>query len=289
MAQEKVDGLRACGAHVTVVAPVVAGVAYRASVISSPRASSARRSLAIAATPTEVNRRGLRRRRASAGSSATSPTSPTLLVHPAGDPPARPDHRRRLDRRRVAGARAAAARPLRGAGRLEHARARGRAARIRPWVKQNLAHVRGAPRLLPRARRGGARMSVALVGAGPGRSGADHGPRPCARSRVRGPDLRPARLARSSSPRRRGRAADLARRHRPGRRQRAARRARPARAPRRAPQGRRPVRVRPRRGGGARARPRRRCRSSSCPACLRSPPFPSRRASRSLTAASRRR
>ena len=49
-----------------------------------------------------------------------------------------------------------------------------------------------------------------------------------------------------------------------------------ARAPRRAAQGRRPVRLRPRRGGGARARRAPACRSSSCPACRRSPRCPSR-------------
>ena len=57
----------------------------------------------------------------------------------------------------------------------------------------------------------------------------------------------------------------------------------------RPPQGRRPVRVRPRRRGGAGARRGRRRRSRSCPASPRSPPRRPQPVSRSPTAASRRR
>src|SRR5207247_6401948 len=62
-----------------------------------------------------------------------------------------------------------APRPVRVAGRLRARAARGRAAAHPSVGEAEPAHLRGAPRLLPRARREGARhMTVSLVGAGPG-------------------------------------------------------------------------------------------------------------------------
>ena len=80
-----------------------------------------------------------------------------LQLHPAGGPPRGPDRGRRLDRRRVAGARAADPRRHRGVVGAEHAELAAAAARLRPWAKRALRDVRGAARLLParssRARR----------------------------------------------------------------------------------------------------------------------------------------
>ncbi len=138
----------------------------------------------------------------------------------------------------------------------------------------DVRHVRRAPRLVPRRRGTGPRMSVALVGAGPG-----------------DPDLITVKgLARvracdvlvydrlvagelvDEAP------ADALRIERDRLEQdevnAAARRARPPWRRRRPAQGRRPVPLRPRRGGGARARRTPACPSRSSPACRRSPPFP---------------
>ena len=58
-----------------------------------------------------------------------------------------------------------------GVVRPEHATLARRLRDLRPWAKETLRDVRGASRLLPAARRGGASMSVTLVGAGPGDPG----------------------------------------------------------------------------------------------------------------------
>src|SRR5207248_5603476 len=91
-----------------------------------------------------------------------------LLVHPAREPQARPDRRGRVDRGSLACARTVAARPVRGADRLRARAARGRAAAHPALGQAEPPHLRGAPRLLPRARGGSSLMTVSLVGAGPG-------------------------------------------------------------------------------------------------------------------------
>ena len=53
----------------------------------------------------------------------------------------------------------------------EHADLARRLRELRPWAKARAAHVRGAARVLPGAGPGGARVTVALVGAGPGDPG----------------------------------------------------------------------------------------------------------------------
>ena len=146
------------------------------------------------------------------------------------------------------------------------------------------ADARRGRRRPARARRGdGVRVTVYLVGAGPGRPGAADGPRGRAdRARRRDPP-RPADPGRGAGRRAAGRGARL--RRQAGRRaadaaggdQPAAARARARGARRRAAEGRRPVRVRPRRRGGARLpRGRRpvRGRARASPPASPRPPTP---------------
>src|SRR5579864_2393851 len=131
------------------------------------RAVAARRCLARGRRGRR-RRAHLRRRERAADLLQRRRRTRALLVHPAGAAPARADHRRGLDRGRLTCAGAASARSLRGAGRRRARAARRRAPRAPAVGEGEPAHVRGAARLLPRARREGARMTVSLVGAGPG-------------------------------------------------------------------------------------------------------------------------
>src|SRR5204863_889300 len=92
---------------------------------------------------------------------------------PSRRPPRGPDRRRRLDRRRLAGARAAHPRRRGRAGRPAARRPRRGAARAPALGEGEPGDVRGSPRLLPAAGRGGAGVTgvVSLVGAGPGDPG----------------------------------------------------------------------------------------------------------------------
>ena len=130
MAQEKVDGLRACGAQ-----PSTRVVAGRVSRVGSRRRLARRRR--------DERRRaqpaGLRRRERAAASSATSPTFPISArssfrrstgaarspspCRPAGASPALAQHLRDRFAAQVG---------------FEHEQLAGELQRIRPWVKQNL-------------------------------------------------------------------------------------------------------------------------------------------------------
>ena len=194
MAREKVDGLEGVRrATSTAVAP------------ADYDARAARRRLA--------RRRGDERRRAEPPHLRGRERAPdllqrrrrarALLVHPAGTAPARADHACGVDRRRVARARAVAARQVRGADRLRARAARGRAAPPAPVGEAEPAHLRGAPRLLPRTRDEGTRHERCSRRRRPRRSGADHRARPRARADMRGARLRPARRGRDRRTRRR--------------------------------------------------------------------------------------
>ena len=161
----------------------------------------------------------------------------------------------------------------------QHAELARRLAALRPVGEERAADLRGAARLLPEARRGGAGMTVAIVGAGPG----DPGLSPCAALElVRDCEVLVYDRLVASGARREGdrRRAHLARRADPGRGQRPARAPRPARPRGRAPEGRRPVHLRPRRARRSRRSPRRGSTTRSCPASRRSPRCPRSPASR---------
>ena len=262
VALEKVQGLLACGARVTVVAPRIEPELRALDVEWLPRRyrrdDLAGRFLVIAATSdTAVNtsvhqdaERALpvlqRRRRAGA-----------LLADPARGASPGADRGGRLDGRRLACARPADP-------RRRSARRSGPSTRSSPWSCRRCGRGRSGT---CRPTRTGASTSSGSSSRRsrdrparrrrPRRPGADHGAGPRADPRLRRARARPSRVARA---RRRGagrRARDRPRLARPGQGERAPGRLRARGARRRPAQGRRPVRVRARRRGGARADPRR--------------------------------
>src|SRR5437868_1627485 len=132
------------------------------------RAGAARRRLARRGRRPRAGRACLRSRERTPSVLQRRGRSGALLVHPPGDSPPRADHARRLHRRSVARACAAAARRLRRADRLRARAAGERTAAATAVGEAKPPHLRGAARLLPRRGHEGARMTVSLVGAGPG-------------------------------------------------------------------------------------------------------------------------
>ena len=175
-----------------------------------------------------------------------------LLADPARRASPGADRGGRLDRRRLAGARAADPDADRRGDRARVRRARAAAAGAATVGEAEPADLRGPPRVLRAARRGGAAHDRLARRRGPRRPGADHGAGPRADPRLRRARARPPRLAGARRRGAGGRARDRPRPARPGPGERAPRRLRARRARRRPAQGRRPVRVRARRRGGAR-------------------------------------